>query len=183
MASCSTQSLRSQVISSFISFTITLFHSLSCFYLLVLSINILGLLNRATCLECPRRRITLCKERNVKKERNACADDLTVASEDPDDGQVMLSESQEFSSRQRFNYQPVKGVCIIDNPINTHSCEQTDFELNGTELAQVNSTTHLGIKSSTTLKKTGDENVQHNITKSRRTAYSLLASGLHGTNG
>ena len=33
------------------------------------------------------------------------------------------------------------------------------------------------------LGKTGDENVQHNITKARRTAYSLFASGLHGHNG
>ena len=114
---------------------------------------------------------------------NACADDLTVASEDPDDGQVMLSESQDFSSLERFNYQPVKSVSVTVNPTNTRSCIETDFELNGTKLAQVNSTTHLGIKRSTTLKKTGDENVQQNITKSRRTAYSQLASGLHGTNG
>ena len=32
-------------------------------YLLDLSINILGLLISATCLECPRGRMTLCKER------------------------------------------------------------------------------------------------------------------------
>ena len=120
---------------------------------------------------------------NIFCGANACADDLTVASEDPDDGQIMLSESQDFSSLERFDYQLVKSVSVTVNRTNTRSCIETDFELNGTKLAHVNSTTHLGIKRSTTLKKTGDENVQQNITKSRRTAYSLLASGLHGTNG
>ena len=71
-----------------------------------------------------------------------------VASEDPDDGQIMLSESQDFSSLERFDYQPVKSVSVTVNLTNTHSCEQTDFKLNGTRLAHVNSTTHLGIKRS-----------------------------------
>ena len=122
---------------------------------------------------------------NIFCGANACADDLTLASEDPDGGQLMLAESQDFSSLERFDYQPVKSVSVTVNPTNTGISDsgKAQFELNGTKLAQVSSTTHLGIKRSTSLKNTGDENVQHNITKSRRTAYSLLASGLHGTNG
>ena len=43
--------------------------------------------------------------------------------------------------------------------------------------------THLGIKRGITTNRTGDENVNQNINKARRTAYSLFASGLHGQNG
>ena len=37
---------------------------------------------------------------------------MSVASEDPDDGQIILSESQDSFSRERFDYQPVKSVSV-----------------------------------------------------------------------
>ena len=112
----------------------------------------------------------------------ACADDRTVGSKDPNGGQVMLSESEVFSTLERFDYQPVKSVTVTVQPSSSSTSNSTepDFELNCTKLSQVSTTAHLGIKRSTSLAKTGDENVQHNITKARRTAYSLFASGLHG---
>ena len=108
-----------------------------------------------------------------------------MGSKDPSDGQVMLSESKDFSTLERFEYQPVKSVSITVKPKCTSKLkhEDIDFELNGTKLVEVNSSTHFGIKRSTTLSNTGVENIQHNITKARRTAYSLLASRLHGVNG
>ena len=42
----------------------------------------------------------------------ACVDDLTMGSKDPGGGQAMLSESEDFSTLERFDYQPVKSVTV-----------------------------------------------------------------------
>ena len=117
---------------------------------------------------------------------SACADDLTVGCSEPEEGQVMLDEAEDFSSLERFDYQPVKSVAVTVYPSNTRTNDthiEPDFKLNGKNLSKVNSATHLGIKRSTSLAKTGEENIQQNISKARRTAYSLFASGLRGHNG
>ena len=126
-----------------------------------------------------------CRIEDIFCGATACADDLTVGSKDPDGGQAMMSESEDFSMLERFEYQPVKSVLVTVQPLSSSksNSKEPDFEQNGTKLLQVSTTTHLGIKRSTSLAKTGDENVQHDITKARRTAYSLFASGLHGHNG
>ena len=53
----------------------------------------------------------------------------------------MLSESQEFSTLGRFEFQPVKIVSVTVKPTCTSNLKHRDidFELNGTKLAQVNS--------------------------------------------
>ena len=51
------------------------------------------------------------------------------------------------------------------------------------EMKQVESATHLGIIRALSLQKTCEINVEENIKKARRTAYSLLPSGLHGNSG
>ena len=98
----------------------------------------------------------------------------------------MLEEAEDFSSLERFDYQPVKSVAVTVYPSNTRTNDtykEPDFKFNGKNMLKVNSATHLGIKRSTSLAKTGEENIQQNIWKARRTAYSLFASGLHGHNG
>ena len=58
-----------------------------------------------------------------------------------------------------------------------------EFEMDGTKIPNVSTTTLLGIKRATTISKTAEENVQFNISKARKTVYSLLSAGLHGQNG
>ena len=115
---------------------------------------------------------------------SACVDDLTVGCREVSEGQTMVSETQDFSSMERYELQPVKSVCLTAQPGNrSRSVHQPQFELNGQKLENVNVATHLGIKRGITTNRTGDENVSHNISRARRTAYSLFASGLHGHNG
>ena len=76
-----------------------------------------------------------------------------------------------------MSVQDVKKVAVTVHPSNTrNTSKEPNFRLNGTNLTKVNLTTHLGIKRSTSLAKTGEENVQQNISKARRTASSLFAS-------
>ena len=97
---------------------------------------------------------------------SACADDLTVGCSELEEGQVMLDEAEDFSSLERFDYQPVKSVAVTVYPSNTRTndtCIKPDFKLNGKNLSKVNSATHFGNKRSTSLAKTGEENIQQNI--------------------
>ena len=115
----------------------------------------------------------------------ACADDLTVGSRTEKDAQVLASESSDFANLERYELQAVKSVALRVTPTvkSRSNTEDFGFELNGTRIPNVTTTTHLGIKRSTTISKTAEENVSHNICKSRKTVYSLLSAGLHGHNG
>ena len=74
---------------------------------------------------------------------------------------------------ERYARQPVKSVSLSVTPVNSKTTSTTpDFEINGQKLSCVDVTTHLGIKRGTTISKTRDENVNQNICKARRTAYS-----------
>ena len=109
---------------------------------------------------------------------------MTVGCRDGSEGQTMVSGTQDFSSMERYELQPVKSVCLTAQPGNRpRSVHQPQFELNGQTLENVNVAAHLGIKRGITTYKTGDKKVSHNISRARRTAYSLFASGLHGHNG
>jgi hypothetical protein len=50
-------------------------------------------------------------------------------------------------------------------------------------MPEVEQATHLGIIRTTTIKHNIQTNVDENITKARRSAYSLFGSGFHGHNG
>ena len=71
----------------------------------------------------------------------ACADNRTVGSKDPNCGQVLLSESEDFSTLERFDYQPVKSVTVTVQPSSSSTLNSTepDFELNFTKLSEVKS--------------------------------------------
>ena len=56
--------------------------------------------------------------------------------------------------------------------------KSTNLKIHDKELPLVNTTTHLGIQISSTVKDTIIDTLNKNITKARRTCYSL-----HGNNG
>ena len=66
---------------------------------------------------------------------------------------------------------------------NAKNIQEPHFVLNGQKLSNVSVATHLGTKTGITTSRTGDENINQNISKARRTAYSLFAYGLHRQNG
>ena len=55
--------------------------------------------------------------------------------------------------------------------------------LSDTPMPYVDRATHLGIIRTASMKSNIQANVDENITKSRRSAYSLFGSGFRGTNG
>ena len=116
---------------------------------------------------------------------SACADDLTVGSKTESGAQVLASVSNDFANLERYELQAVKSVALKVTPVTkTDSVtEKHEFELDGIKMPNVTTTTHLGMKRSTTITKTAEENVQVNISKARKTVYSLLSAGLHGHNG
>ena len=96
----------------------------------------------------------------------------------------MVNETHDFSLMERYDLQQVKSVCLTaQHGNNAKNIQEPHFEMNGQKLPNLSVATHLGIKRVITTNRTGDENVNQNISKARRTAYSLFASGLHGQNG
>jgi hypothetical protein len=63
--------------------------------------------------------------------------------------------------------------------IRTRRC----WQLNGTNLPNVEKTAHLSIQRSKTDKDTIENTVIENSTKARRTAYSIMSAGFHVNNG
>ena len=121
---------------------------------------------------------------NIYCASSACADDLTVGCKVISEGQTMVNETHDFSLMERYDLQPVKSVCLTaHHGNNAKNIQEPHFELNGQKLSNVSVATHLGIKRGITTSRTRDENINQNISKARRTAYSLFASGLHGQNG
>ena len=98
---------------------------------------------------------------------------------------MLASVSNDFANLERYELQAVKSVALKVTPVTkTDSVtEKHEFELDGIKMPNVTTTTHLGMKRSTTITKTAEENVQVNISKARITVYSLLSAGLHGHNG
>ena len=66
-------------------------------------------------------------------------------------------------------------MCSNSDALHIHTCTS--------RVRHESQSNEAGSLRSTSLAKTGEENAQQNISKARRTAYSLFASGLHGHNG
>ena len=80
--------------------------------------------------------------------------------------------------------QPKKSVAIHIRG-NNKQCETTNEKLNmgNITMPELDQATHLGIIRITTMKHNIQTNVDENITKARRSAYSLFGCGFHGHNG
>ena len=112
----------------------------------------------------------------------ACADDVTFTSDKPDELQVLVSESEDYSGMERFLLQPVKSVVMPVPGIarKTTNLDQFSWTINGEKMPVVKEVTHMGIKRSAV---SNDVTVDENIKKARKTMYSLMGPGLHGYNG
>jgi hypothetical protein len=83
-----------------------------------------------------------------------------------------------------YELQPKKSVAIHIRG-NNKRCETTNEKLNmgNITMPEVEQATHLGIIRTATMKHNIQTNVDENITKPRRSAYSLFGCGFHGHNG
>jgi hypothetical protein len=96
----------------------------------------------------------------------------------------MVNMALDFANLEGYELQPKKSVAIHIRG-NNKQCETTNEKLNmgNITMPEVEQAPHLGIIKTTTIKHNIQTNVDENITKARRSAYSLFGCGFHGHNG
>ena len=123
---------------------------------------------------------------NINNTNTGCADDIALISQDIYDSQIMVNMAVNFAKSEGYELQPKKRV-VIDirekNKNKTNTVEDIHLKMGDTPMLNVDRATHLGIIRTTSMKSNIRANVDENITKSRRSAYSLFGSGFHGNNG
>ncbi|CAG2225294.1 unnamed protein product [Mytilus edulis] len=110
-----------------------------------------------------------------------CADDVALIANSPNDLQTMISTVENYSMQEKYSLQPTKSVILKHEPPSKDT--GFNFKINNIEMNEPDSAVHIGIKHSSDLKKTISIHVDENISKARRTMYSLMGAGLHGKNG
>ncbi|CAC5420234.1 unnamed protein product [Mytilus coruscus] len=125
-----------------------------------------------------------CKIGNININAVACADDIALLSDNPYDLQILVNHALQYSQLHYYTLQPQKSVIIqVENKAKKTANHNWNFNLDNKEMPNLDKSTHLGIIRSTTKSKSDTFNIEQNITKARRTAYSLLSAGFHGNNG
>ena len=104
--------------------------------------------------------------------------------DNPYDLQIHVKQAVNYSDAHRYKLQPQESVIIkINNTKRNHRDRQPPIKINQNNVLLVEKSAHLGILRSKSKEKTEAIHIEENITKSRRTAYSLLSAGFHGVNG
>ncbi len=107
-----------------------------------------------------------------------CADDVILMATCRSTLQTMVDEIALFSKRNRYSIHPSKSVALAwkDSP--------PDVSLNGKHLPTTDTLEHLGVVRVITESKIQTRPfVESRVQLMRRTAYSLMAVGLHGQDG
>jgi hypothetical protein len=113
-----------------------------------------------------------------------CADDIALVCANPYDLQIHVNQAVNYSDTHRYKLQPQKSVIIeINNTKRNHRDRQPPIKINQNNMTVVEKSAHLGILRSKSKEKTEAIHIEQNITKARRTAYSLLSAEFHGVNG
>ncbi|VDI73390.1 Hypothetical predicted protein, partial [Mytilus galloprovincialis] len=115
----------------------------------------------------------------------SCADDIVLLSNDQNEMQEMLNTVYDYSSDHRFLIHPVKSNTIVKS-VNKRTSERIqqsteNFTLGDNIMEFKSETTHLGLKRTTS--EETKININGRISLARRTLYSLIKTGVHGTNG
>ena len=116
---------------------------------------------------------------NIYVGATAVADDMAYLSSTPEMLQLMLGVGYRYSRQHHFKIHPTKTKIVEHN----FGKKQSDFTwtLGDTQIMSSEETTHLGLKRTTS--NECELNVNERIKSARRTKYSLMSSGYHGTNG
>ena len=110
----------------------------------------------------------------------ACADDVTVLTNDAYSLQFIVNICKDSSEKDGYILQEVKSVVMKMDSIKNYP-ENEKWHIGDKEMPVVESTTHMGISRSSSNQEM--QAVESNIQKAKRTIYSLMGTGLHGENG
>jgi len=110
------------------------------------------------------------------------ADDIALVASSETDLQLMLNLTNSFANRERYIIHPDKSTVLIKIPSKTPKAKISDWKLGDKKIAISESATHLGLIRSSS-KSEIKLNIEDRISSARRTLYSLIGTGVHGTNG
>ena len=110
----------------------------------------------------------------------ACCDDVAFLTKFKEELQIMFNEAKGYSGKHRYEIHPTKTNVVVAE--NEHKVKDNPSWTLGENLIQTtDSAVHLGISRSG--KKESNINTTERISVARRTSYSLMNTGLHGSNG
>ena len=110
-----------------------------------------------------------------------CADDVSLLTNDPTSMQTLITTVENYSQQEKYLLQPAK--CKVLKSGKQKVQDGNEFILNDTSIDNADTAVHLGITHNCNHRKTIPDHIQENISKARRTMYSLMGTGLHGKNG
>ena len=73
----------------------------------------------------------------------ACADAITINSNNEVEAQILVNMATDYSSKEQYKIQPEKSVVIDMGSTKTKGERSTNFKIHDKELPIVNTTTHL----------------------------------------
>ncbi|CAC5401039.1 unnamed protein product [Mytilus coruscus] len=111
----------------------------------------------------------------------SCADDIVLLLNDQNEMQEMLNTVYDYSSDHRFLIHQIKSNTVVES-VNKRTSERIQQTTENFTLGD----NIMEFKSETTKRTTSEEtkiNINDRISLARRTLYSLIKTGVHGTNG
>ncbi|WAR14005.1 POLR-like protein [Mya arenaria] len=121
-----------------------------------------------------------CKIGTTRCNATACADDITLNSTVKKETQILIDIAENFAKQERYHFQPKKTehlhLHITPTTKSASNVENGTYTINENVIKTVDSTTHLGIKRTSTKAQSTD----NNITKARKTLNKLFSDELHG---
>ncbi len=109
------------------------------------------------------------------------ADDICLLSEDRDELQCMLEVAVRHARQDRVTIHPTKTNAVVINKTKQYKKQDLKWTLGETNVTPSKKTTHLGILRAET--KENEINIENRLSLARRTMYSLINTGFHGSNG
>ncbi|MES9880822.1 MAG: reverse transcriptase domain-containing protein [Sedimenticola sp.] len=109
------------------------------------------------------------------------ADDVCLLSECRDELQCMMDVAVRHARQNRVTIHPMKTSAIVMNKTSQYKKADLSWTLGESEVTPSAKATHLGILRSET--KENEINIDERMSLARRTMYSLLNTGFHGSNG
>ncbi|KAK3097462.1 hypothetical protein FSP39_009833 [Pinctada imbricata] len=112
-----------------------------------------------------------------------CADDMSSTSSDKNQLQQLCNMAKDYSEMEHYQLQPTKSVVLPISKKGSRKTRQETYawKIGDTPMPIVDNAVHVGVKR--TSKPTPTGAIEENISKARKTMYSLMSSGLHGNNG
>lgn len=108
-----------------------------------------------------------------------CADDVALLASSPEELQLMLWEAVRYARKYRYKIHPTKTHISVISNLKTE--KDSTWKLGEISIKLSDSSVHLGMTRAG--KKESSINVNERISSARRTSYSLMNTGLHGSNG